>query len=490
MDLLSKKELEELSGKPEGPCASIFLPTHRAGSETRQDPIRLKNLLVQARERLVARGLRTAEADRILEPAQGLLKNELIWRHQGDGLVLFLSPGAFRSYRLPLYFGELVAVTDRYHLKPLLPLLTGDGRFYVLALSQNEVRLLGASRYSVDEVEFGDDVPKSLADALKFDDPEKQLQLHTGASGGGGGGRAAVFHGHGAEDDSKDDILRYFRKIDRGLRDILKGQEAPLVVAGVDYLLPIYREANTYPRLVEEGATANPEELSTEELHERAWEITGPRFSVARREAAERYAELAGTGRTFTDPREVVPAAYYGRVDTIFAASEDGSAVTAAELESPDAVATRAEVGPSEDSLIEAGGENEFWIAGPEGVALYGGLPPARLGNLPLEPGTLTTADDDPQRAYVGETSSGRVVAVEPEEAGELRIVAEVDLAAPAEYLDVEEGRLYAVTRDQLVVLDSGILETLKTVELGPLVAQEDLKQAEPAGLTIGKENV
>jgi hypothetical protein len=320
MDMLSKKELEELTGRPEGPCASIFLPTHRAGVETRQDPIRLKNLLGQAREMLVARGLRTTEVDRILEPAQGLLENELFWRHQGDGLALFLSPGVFHSYRLPLSFEELAIVTDRYHLKPLLPLLAGDGRFYVLALSQNEVRLLGASRYSADEVELGDDVPESLADALKLDDPEKQLQFHTGSSGGGGAGRSAVFHGHGAEDDSKDDILRYFRKIDRGLRDVLKGQEAPLVVAGVDYLLAIYREANTYPGLVEEGMMGNPEELSVEELHERAWKIVGPHFSEARREATERYAELAGTGKTSTDPREVVLAAYYGRVDTLFVA--------------------------------------------------------------------------------------------------------------------------------------------------------------------------
>jgi hypothetical protein len=63
---------------------------------------------------------------------------------------LFLSPGAFHSYRLPLSFGELAVISDRYHLKPLLPLLAGDGSFYVLALSQNEVRLLGASRYGVD----------------------------------------------------------------------------------------------------------------------------------------------------------------------------------------------------------------------------------------------------------------------------------------------------------------------------------------------------
>ena len=180
----------------------------------------------------------------------------------------------------------------------------------------------------------------------------------------------------------------------------------------------------------------------------------------------------------------------YG-AQTLFALSEDGETVTVVELENPGATAAEAGVGASEDSLIEASGEDGFWLAGPEGVALYGGLPPGRLGNLPLEAGSLATDADDPQRVYVGETSSGRVVAVEPDEAGELRTVAEVDLNAPAEFLDVEEGRLYAVTRDELVVLDSEILETVETVEIGPLVAQEGLdEQAEPSGLAVGEENV
>lgn len=180
----------------------------------------------------------------------------------------------------------------------------------------------------------------------------------------------------------------------------------------------------------------------------------------------------------------------YG-AQTLFALSEDGQTVTVVKLENPGTTAAEAEVGASEESLIEASGEEGFWLAGPEGVALYGGLLPGRLGNLPLEAGSLATDADDPQRVYVGETSSGRVVAVEPDEAGELRTVAEVDLNDPAEFLDVEEGRLYAASRDELVVLDSESLETVETVEIGPLVAQEGLdEQAEPSGLTVGEENV
>jgi hypothetical protein len=319
VDLLSRQELEKLIGKPGGPCVSIFLPTHRAGADTRQDPIRLKNLIGEVQDRLFAKGLRAAEADLILAPARDLLGDGVFWRHQSDGLAVFLSRAAFHHYRLPLRFEELVVVADRYHVKPMLPLLTGDGRFYVLALSLNGVRLLRATRRGIGEVQLRD-VPRSLANALRHDDPERQLQFHTGTSGRGDGGRSAVFHGHASEEDPKEQALRYFRQVDRGVAELLKGERSPLVLAGVDYLLPIYREANTYPYLEEKGLTGNPERLGDEELHERAWEIVEPSFSKVRREATTLYEQLAGTGRTSTDLVEIVPAACFGRVDILFVA--------------------------------------------------------------------------------------------------------------------------------------------------------------------------
>jgi hypothetical protein len=318
MELLSRAELETLIEEPEGLCVSIFLPTHRAGAQTQQDPIRLKNLLRDAEEQLLLKELRAPEAKELLGPVRELLDDSVFWRYQSEGLAVFLSPGVFRYYRLPLNFEDLVVVADRYHLKPLLPLLTGDGQFYVLALSQNEVRLLRATRHSVSEVEL-EDVPKSLADTLRYDDQEKQLHFHSGTAGGRGG-RAAIFHGH-EPDAPKDDILRYFRQIDRGVRELLKGSQAPLVLVGVDYLLPIYREASRYPHTIDEGVTGNPERLRPEELHERAWEVVRPRFSEAQQKAAARYRQLAGTGQTSRDVREIVAAAYYGMVETLFAAS-------------------------------------------------------------------------------------------------------------------------------------------------------------------------
>jgi len=316
MNLFSIDELKTLLEKPSGSCVSIYMPTHRMGTTTQQDPIRFKNLMRQAEELLVGGGMRGQAARDLLEQAKKLDNSEF-WQYQSDGLAIFISTNVFRYYCLPVNFEELVVVTDRFHFKPLLPLLTGDGKFYILALSQNDVRLLQGTRYSVSEVDL-EDVPQSIAEALKYDDPEKQFQFHTGTSQVGGD-RAGMFHGQGAgNDEQKDRLLRYFRKVSGGLEELLKNQRSPLVLAGVDYLLPIYKEANNYPHLMEDGITGNPEELKAEELHSSAWEIMQPYFEQAEQEVVSRYQELAGTGQTANNIQEVVSAAYYQRIESLF----------------------------------------------------------------------------------------------------------------------------------------------------------------------------
>jgi hypothetical protein len=146
------------------------------------------------------------------------------------------------------------------------------------------------------------------------------LNFHTRPAGGIGSW-AAIFHGQGVGvDDKKDNLLRYFQKIDRGLAPLIKNERAPLVVAGVDYLLPIYRQASSYPHLLEQGIEGNPDRWSNQELHQRAWKVVQPHFEQAQRRALELYEQLAGTGRASADFSEIVPAAAAGRVEILLAA--------------------------------------------------------------------------------------------------------------------------------------------------------------------------
>lgn len=239
MKPLSRAELEELMQPRDGACVSLFAPMVKAGPETQQNPIRFKNLVRRAEEALEERGVAEAEVRSLLSPAAELIDDTPFWQHQSTGLAVFLSPGFFRYYRLPLEVRELAVVEDRFHLKPLLPLLSGDGRFYVLALSQNRARLLEATRHSVREVDLGD-LPTSLNEAVGYEVEETHIQYHSGTRARGAG--SPVYHGQGAgEDDVKLEIQKFFNLLDRGVASLIVDKDAPLVLAGVEFLFPLYR---------------------------------------------------------------------------------------------------------------------------------------------------------------------------------------------------------------------------------------------------------
>lgn len=320
MDRLRRKDLKELIEKRDL-SVSIFMPAHRMSTETRQDPIRLKNLLDGAEKRLKDLGLKPQEAEGFLDAGRRLVDTPFFWNYQSDGLALFLAPGFFVHYRLPWSFEELLVVARRFHVKPLLPLLARDGLFYILALSQKEVRVLQASRSSVRRVELSE-MPRGMADALKYDVYQQSLQFHTGTPAPSPAGRRpAVFHGQGGgTDDAKENILRYFRLVDGGLQEMLREERSPLVLAGVAYLLPLYRRANTYPHLLEKGITGNPEDLPDEALHERAWKIVEPLFLESQRKDFSRYLDLSGTDLVSCEIRDILPGAHDGRVETLFVA--------------------------------------------------------------------------------------------------------------------------------------------------------------------------
>ena len=319
MDRLSKEELKELLASCGEHCLSLYMPTNRAPVEGRQDLIRFKNMVRDTEERLVQGGLRPPEAKQYLAPLLKLADDVAFWQYRGDGLALFYSQEVVRPFRLPVRFEELTVVANRFHLKPLIPLFTEESDFCVLAISQNEIRLIQGNRYGAWEVEL-ENIPASLAEALRYDDPQRQFQFHS-KTPAGAGRRHAVFFAHGVGlDDSKDDIRRYLQQIDRGLKEVLGQNRVPLLLAGVDYLASIYREVNSYPNLLGEGIVGNPELLSPEELHNRAWKLIQPRFLKAREEAISQYKQLAGTGRTLQEVTEIVPAAVQGRIDTLVVA--------------------------------------------------------------------------------------------------------------------------------------------------------------------------
>ncbi|WP_071188593.1 hypothetical protein [Trichormus sp. NMC-1] len=322
MTLLSIDELKNLVANPDPPCVSLYMPMYKAGPEIRQNPIRFKNLVREAEERLDAIGISQTEALNLLKPAIELDKGDF-WEHQDQGLVIFLSQNLFRYYCLPTEFPELVVVGEQFHLKPLLHLINNDGRFYLLALSQKDVKFFEGTGYSLNELQV-ENLPHLLAETLLEDELQKGVQHRIGTPRGATAAaqHPGSVHGQGSPDREKheEDILQFCYAIDGALHEKLREEKAPLVLAGVEYLFPIYQEANTYPHLLAESINGNPETINLGQLHDEAWRIVAPSFQENKKAAIELYQRFAGegNGKASSDIKEIIPATYYQRVDSLF----------------------------------------------------------------------------------------------------------------------------------------------------------------------------
>lgn len=313
MKLPLRLELQDLLKQNGGPCVSLFMPTYRtSGADRRQGATLLENLLDKATERLIERGMRRPAAEEMLERAHALAKDTTYWQNGlTDGLAVFVSQKFFREYKVPLALDEKLFVDERFHIAPLLPLYSGDTRFYILAISQNEVRLFEGNRHHIHELE-PKGLPTSLVDALqKVATAEaRPRNLHEDRYDQLGHGTGLEHVNHRLE--------RYFREIDTNLLNLIGGDQAPLVLAGVERNVGLYRHVSAYKKIPEGFIDGNPELMSPKQLHAAALAIVEPFVRQQEETARQQIDKLGGTDRVTTDPCAIIPAAQNGRIDALF----------------------------------------------------------------------------------------------------------------------------------------------------------------------------
>jgi hypothetical protein len=322
MDTFTRGDLQRISSMTAEPALSIYMPTYRAGREVRQNATRLKNLLNQARQQLDCYGLEPRQIDKMLEEISKLEADDNWWQNQSDGLAMFVAPDRFERYRLPLDFSELVTVAKRFHVRPVVSLLQSDGRFYVLAVSQNRVRLLEATRYGVEELHPAH-LPTDLRSALNVDEYVSTLQQHSTSTPRVAGGM--MFHGQGGADmdvRKRSEIVQFFHRIDAALTKYFGGDRTPLLFAGVDYLFPLFRETCDYHGLVDDAVSGNPDDLTAMEIHEQAWRVMEPRFAAERDAALGRYRNAASGELAESDVVRIMRAARSGAIETLVVSAE------------------------------------------------------------------------------------------------------------------------------------------------------------------------
>lgn len=321
MATIDKRDIESLLQHEGWPAISIYMPVSRIGDQ--QDPLRYKKMITEVTDRLIDEGMRAPEARSLLEAEFLLMNDKEYWKHLGvDGLAVFRTGQKTVRYPLPVSFAEQAIVGRRLHIRPLLPLLAG-GPYLVLALSRKQLQLFRGDRYQLEEIALPEGTPKSMAEALQYDDPERHLQFHT-KTGTSRGQREAMFHGHGMGfDDQNEDLVRYLQTIDRALFPLLEDEKVPIVLAGTEELHADYRNITKSSTLLSRGITGNVSELSPAMLHEKAWDIALEFFTKEERQAVDLYQDNLGGDKVVDELQSVMTAAFDGRVENLFVAENE-----------------------------------------------------------------------------------------------------------------------------------------------------------------------
>ena len=160
-------------------------------------------------------------------------------------------------------------------------------------------------------------MPSGIEDVVRFEEKEGDKLFRTGGKGGTG---SANFHGMGGgRPEHKENIATYLEEVDDTIwKSHLNRENVPLLLAGQDFLIPIYRSVSDYKNIWPEALTGNHHQQRDNELYEEAMKVMKPYFDQPLKNALEDYGHKLATPLTSSMIDTVIPATYYGRVAVLF----------------------------------------------------------------------------------------------------------------------------------------------------------------------------
>jgi hypothetical protein len=324
--LSNAERLDDLKAilSAEGPCLSVYLPLSRASKEG-INPSRKENELhwKECLRRLEAKSDQFGSAGReLLDSVRNwnavTLESEEEPAANGcRSIAVFRSPTIFRVSLLDAHVARRSVLAPHFYILPLLAEFGRNGIFYLLALSLKNVRLLRCTRHSAEEV------PLIAGTATNFDEWMNQakpdrLAVNNSVTGGTQNQRGPyALAPKGADQDAKYEyLLHFFKQLDRGVSETLKGHARPLVLCATEQELALYRDVNSYPYLVSEEVRGAPNSMKSGEMHARAIDAIDAAYMARIEEVLANWNHRAG-GTASNRLKDIVAAAHEGRVLTL-----------------------------------------------------------------------------------------------------------------------------------------------------------------------------
>jgi hypothetical protein len=339
VDIPTLPEMRALFVTRADACVSIYLSTTPLTEDVKASRIAFGNLTKTALAQLGASGLDKRRTVLLEAELAALGADDAFWRLQARSLAILATPDSVRTFRLATAVADMVEVSDRFQLKALLRAIAFPQHAFVLALSENAVRL----------VEIFADLPPSPVRIAHF--PKSAADAVGRASVNNLTQNTRISNSEG----QKALLRQYARQVDAALRAILSGRETPLILAATAPLGPLFRTVNTYPSLMNEGISTSPDHLSDNELANAARHVLDRHYADEIEKAKGLFQTRLGQRRATTDINEVARSATNGAIEMLLVSIDQVLPGTVGEVDGNISLASAADAG-SYDVISEIAG--------------------------------------------------------------------------------------------------------------------------------------
>lgn len=292
--MISRSQIKALQAHREYPSVSILAPTHRSAPDNRKDPIKVKNLVEKAVDRLHDE-FPKREVAPIVKNLKGLVA-AVKWRHTFDGLALFASRDTAESYTLPFKVKPRAMIDETFATRDLVYSVNRAAPYRVLLLS-HESRLFDGWTTQLDE-----------HTAKPFP------MIHRGR-----GGAARLPGGQGVNRSAvRDEAQRtYFKGVDEALSAVQKTSALPIVLVGVERNLAYFQEVTRNKSAIIGVHAGNHERTSPSDLGKLVWPVADSAFAMKRMDALVQLDQAVSMRRSASGLDQVWRAAIAGKCRTL-----------------------------------------------------------------------------------------------------------------------------------------------------------------------------
>jgi hypothetical protein len=325
MQPFTREDLQSLLSEHKQPCVTLSVPTRRAPAEWHQNALTFKNLLREA-EKALGQNKEWKQSGGEILGKLAALDTQDFWQKQRDALAVFASPDFFRWWQFAESMPALATVAETFHTKGLVKLLQGEVRYYVLALTKENISLFEGNRETLDVVNVPG-MPRGMRDLEEKSFESSMSAKTTSAAPGAGGGTIMFGSGRASHtNELKDELKGLFRMVDKALMHVTHDQRAPLILATFDQHHGMFHEVSKNPALLDERIEGDPDKMTLAEIRKRAVALLKPRREQALKDIAATYGTAAAHNRGTNYLPNISKAAVYGRVQTLLI--EDGRQIS------------------------------------------------------------------------------------------------------------------------------------------------------------------